>query len=318
MIVVDTGGAPQYYKFLYATQSPQYASFSKLDLVEYLHPPCRITGKNWSDVTAGVFKLHFTVDFGSPTSWTALAALQADSLSVLPHMFHVHGDRVGVDGDPVPWRRFVADLPGLVPPAAAQSSGGSAAPKQTPSDAPAWLTSFSESQSRRPCHTQPLANDTQEDTDRSLPLDDDALNDILNELHQAREAWALKDDVRTEDFRVAILGGAWTKKNLRVSIDAYKGMSRTSEADAWYRRLGLKLSARYDVSVYGAALASTLASAWCHRVQYYFSVSKKCGTERFSDEDHEAYKEPATLAALSDHAHGQLQGRLVQLRAIRP
>lgn len=165
-------------------------------------------------------RLYFTAHSGSPTSWSALAALQADSLSVIPHLLHVQGDRVGVDGGPVPWRSFVAGV-----------FRGKRRTEADPWRCASLADCVLEEPEGRPCHTQALANEAQNDTDRSLRMDDDALNEVFTEVHQAREAWGLRGDAKIEDLRVAILGGAWTKKNLGVSIDAYKGMGRTSEVD---------------------------------------------------------------------------------------
>ena len=56
------------------------------------------------------------------------------------------------------------------------------------------------------------------------------------------------------DTKVAVLGGAWTRRTLGRDLDAVK-IAAAHTAAAWWRQLyGLQLSARYDLELAGRDL----------------------------------------------------------------
>jgi hypothetical protein len=92
------------------------------------------------------------------------------------------------------------------------------------------------------------------------------------ELREAREVAAQGRD-GCDDFRVRVLGGAWTAAHKGVSFDAYRGECCCQQASVFLEAQQPPKSARFDVAVYTVAGAALMARTWCEKCQHLFDIA---------------------------------------------
>jgi len=109
-------------------------------------------------------------------------------------------------------------------------------------------------------------------------------------------------------------------KTLGKAYDAFRGLASPGDPHAWCTLHSLFKSARYDLEIYGESTAATLAEAWCHRMQYLYSLHKEAGVLRYaySSADYDNYQEPAAFLNLLPTLQGKVLHRALQIRDIRP
>ena len=156
-----------------------------------------------------------------------------------------------------------------------------------------------------------------------LPLPESLPDDVLScwaELQQERDVWKDRQLAEVRDFKMVILGGAWTKMSLGRDYDAVRIAASHASASRWCRLYGLQLSARYDLELYGRELAGLLAHAWGLRMQFYYDLFCNSDDDPFVYDDsvHATYVESAEVVEAVQAVGGQASARLEQIRAIRP
>ena len=164
---------------------------------------------------------------------------------------------------------------------------------------------------------------TEGDAPKRLSVGEALPEDVLQcweELQTERDVWKAREIEMVRDFKVSVLGGAWTKRALGRDFDAVKIAAGHAAAARWCELYGLQASARYDLQLYGRELAGALAHAWGHRMQFYYDlfVDSEADPFVYDPSVHEAYTEPEELAASFGVAGGRAVQRLEQIRAIRP
>ena len=84
-----------------------------------------------------------------------------------------------------------------------------------------------------------------------------------------------------------------------------------STAEAWCLQHGLARSARFQLTLYGHALANDLAQAWCHRMHFLWQLASGFegpGPYLYQQSDFDNYVPPDTLTrALQSFKGKQLE-----------
>lgn len=142
---------------------------------------------------------------------------------------------------------------------------------------------------------------------------------VFKELREKREAW-LGEPAVADDFRVAILGGAWTQQAMGKPYDNFMGKAASAKAKSWCQQYGCPASSRFSIAMYGEHAASQMASAWCHKLQYYIDISQAAspGPYRYTEDDHGGYQEPSAFTECVTALKGKQLARAQQLRSLRP
>ena len=154
-------------------------------------------------------------------------------------------------------------------------------------------------------------------------LDDAEVEEAFARLDAVRKerAHGDDDDVDTPDWKVTVLGGAWTAAHRGVAFDAIRASVRAgSDAEAFAVAYQLGKSARFDISLYGCGAANQLAKAFCHKCQWAFLLWESSGDKNyvFSNSDKEAYIEPAFFPGLLETLEGRARARAQGVRDLWP
>ena len=325
-LAIPTGGGHVFFKFLYATQSPLSAYFALLEDQQQPADTRVITGTNWEQVAMSSHEHQFRIEFGRPIVWDELPPAPEDQLRVLTGLWHQGGNVVLSDAATVPLKDFLSRLPPLK-----EQRSHTAPAKHTvrASSSEAFVTKHpflehfltetagkaASSSSRGARPVDPDASD-----EESQPLDDEALAAAFDELHKAREAWGPTDENLVEDFRVNLLGGAWSVQTKGKAVVACLALAKTSRAINWCIQYGMYRSGRFEVSLYGEQAARTFAQAWAHRMQFFLNLylGSNESNYRYTQGDKDSYLEPTEFTALASTLKGKVLARAAQLRDTFP
>ena len=152
-------------------------------------------------------------------------------------------------------------------------------------------------------------------------LTDEQIEQAFTALRDEKEKYAGDDDEEVVDWRVSVLGGAWTVRHRGVAFNAFRSAPRVgSVAEQWAADYNIGKSARFDMSLYGSSVANDLAKGYSHRCQYFFDIWLCSGNERYtySQHDLDAYVEPCIVSELQDILQGRALARLRWLQSLVP
>ena len=237
-IPVDQGF--RFFKFVYATQQPLAAYFAPLEEQPELSEPVVLTAANWEQVAMNSHEHAFTVAFDKLLPWDRLPHFSEDQLEVVASVRYQGGKALISDAAPVSFRAFLSTLPPLpehTPRAQATKSrlirGGAAQALQASHP---FLEHFlSETAQTSASRSSPGTGPTEPrgpDEERAI-LDDEELEAVFDELHKAREGWAATTDTIEDDFKVNLLGGAWSMQTKGKAVAACLASSRNQRANQW-------------------------------------------------------------------------------------
>ena len=222
-LAVATAEGKSFYLFLYATQNPLHACFSRLHVREVLLEPQEMNLEAWEQLAMQQWAWSFTVDYQATTTWEMLSHVSPGQLEVLAGLTHLGGGEVVSDGQLLPWEEFVAVMPARVP--AGSTGERTAAPKDESRVDSAllqqhpWLPAYRQASgddcnpgessvaSQRPHASAELPGDE---------LSEEQLGDIFNELHKKREGWDEKGADELVHFKYLLLGGAWFQEHRAI------------------------------------------------------------------------------------------------------
>ena len=103
---------------------------------------------------------------------------------------------------------------------------------------------------------------------------------LFEELENQRSNWHVESDVLQEQFKIALLGGAWLIRERGKATDAVKAIAKpNSEAEQFCISQGLAKSARFELQLYGERGSSILARAWCHRIAHLMACRKQSAND---------------------------------------
>ena len=104
------------------------------------------------------------------------------------------------------------------------------------------------------------------------------------------------------------------------AYDAFQASAREADAQKFCADWQLPREATFHISVYSEEGCFILATAWCHKLQWFYDKALADGFEMvtFGQGDLEAYPEPADVAELHDRGGARVRARISSLRALRP
>jgi hypothetical protein len=314
----------EWFKFLYASQSPLFACFSKLTPMEFFLPVERVTGKNWVALSMAHREFRFHTNFMESCPWHELPPVPLECVKVLMGLEHAGGDAVVSSSSLLPLPDVMSWLPAAKEPK--QSEGQQATPSKVVA-APAlleehpFLKGFLALHAKDSCSDQASSSSQPPPNTEQPAVEDEAFEELCKELDAKRLEWASEGQGYQDVFQVTLLGGAWLIRREGRTIEGFKAAPKVgSEAEAWLVQYGFTKSASYFVSVYGEQLASAMAHEWAHRMYYYFSLWEASGdpSYRYTAEDVANYVEHPTFTAAAQNLAGRQLTRVEALRALRP
>ena len=126
----------------------------------------------------------------------------------------------------------------------------------------------------------------------------------------------------TTDFHTQIRGGAWTRANKGVAYDSIRGHAITEVARHWARQYGLGISFSCSYKKFAEGTANALALAWCHRMQFFFNISKESSnlSYRYTEQDYLSYAPDPDFVAFVDALplDSPVWERVSQIRSKKP
>jgi hypothetical protein len=333
-LVFESLDGLRFFRFLFAMQRPHMAMFTLLREEEQYLPCVSVTPDNWEDLHLASYQHRFTVDFQTSCFAEDLPSMAVGDYRVVTELVHLQGVTMASDSDLMPLADFLARLP-RPPPSAAQShsskpkDGLSKAAQQNMVVKHPWLQDYMDGKAKRGPNKdstkeelEPQQEQDEEESEEDVgeEMSDMRVEAVFEELRRKREQWHLQEDIKRSDFRVTLLGGAWLQKTKGRAFEAFRGQACIGAPEEWASMHMLTKSARFDVELHGEVVAATLAEAWCHRMQYLFSLHTEAEAERYvyTESDFANYQEPQGFLALAPTLQGKAFQRALQIRAIRP
>jgi hypothetical protein len=277
IFVLHLEGGVQYWKFLYAVQSPIYLAVTRLQRRVHYRETREVRGDTWASLNEEAVRYKFACNYADHANAADMPEIQADSMHVITNAMHVGGTTVVARSASIPFLTYIDRVPEPVK-KRADVDGNSSERRKRSHDADdlPWLHGrlngfdFWE-EAAKPPPPPPCPGGDNSDAESDLSLDDEALEQALDELHAAR-AGVLDDAPEDEydGFRVTVLGGKWLKKHTGKSYDAVKAACRGASAESFCDRRGVHKSARFTVA-YGMLTCGVLARAWCSRMQFFYN-----------------------------------------------
>jgi hypothetical protein len=277
VFVVHRPAGREYWLFVLGIQTPGFASFTQLSLLENPYPALDFPS-DWEDRAAMWYRLRWTVNWRDCNDLSGLAAVPEDDVAVLDNVVYMGENVYATDSYEERLSVVLSRLPRNVKHPEATEDG---APKQTrrggnsaaSSEEPPWAAKLWTGKAPRdPCPVAAPAAGS--DTDSLSEVDPDTL------AQEAETAWGELDAFRSRlwelgegeeyNFKVRVLGGSWTMMHRGVAADAIQGHARGQEVQAWCRAQKLPLSARFEIRAYGEASAAVFARAWCSKMQHLY------------------------------------------------
>lgn len=154
---------------------------------------------------------------------------------------------------------------------------------------------------------------------------DELLDSVWERLQEKRREWVQEEKgPLVEAFVVKLMGGAWTKANLGVDYDAFRGVARKGAPADWCKRYSFSQSAHFAIAKFGESNAHNLAKAWCDRLNFLYNAFEEqgCGDSAFqyTEATLKAYAEPEGIAVWAQTLgkNEPAAKRLVQIREMVP
>lgn len=261
------------FLFLFALQQPMTAAF--LPATRSLAPESGVLGgRTGQRPSESDYDHVYTVDWTSAVLGRDINDIPEDARCfVILDFVSIGESSVCSNGLLIPWGEFLEACPAPAPSRSESTAGKSASRPKAPTELLPefpWLRKYvNETQTvDRPTssrHTEP--NERPE----PVALDDEQLEQVYNELEKKRAEWAQEYDPDIT-FRVRVLGGKWTKENLRVAADAVGGHAATETGKEFCKSYKMGSSMRFNFNKYGEVVAAGLAKHWCERMEYWFGI----------------------------------------------
>jgi hypothetical protein len=161
-----------------------------------------------------------------------------------------------------------------------------------------------------------------ESSDDDIGIDPDmeasVLADNWDELADMRQQWENDPLLRSDDFKLKVLGGPWTLAAHGVISDALSGITIGEHAIDWCRVRALNLSFRCEIALYAIENCAVLVRTWCIKMQYYYNLSlTRPDGVGFTDADRAGFVYPPEfelMAATTFVGHARGQRRVQQIR----
>ena len=197
-----------------------------------------IHGSNWADYLLSSWRGEFQVDWTKHVGWHELAQLDADQIMVITDVLHLAGTAICADRAE---KLLVGILEALLKSFGRSHSSSSTQVSHAHLDANVQLLAM------YPWPAGSLENDARkakkqrvaEEAADSLPdwkeaklMGDDEMEEAFGILEAARAKWCSEDD-ELPDWRVTVVGGAWTAAHKGCAFDAFRAAPKAgSEAES--------------------------------------------------------------------------------------
>lgn len=321
--------AVRVWQFLHATKSPQRVLLCPMSAAEpTMVLPAGLYDVNLDALADEIFQFVFEVDTRKFVTEQDLPFDEA-ALFVLPDLY-VKGAFVVSVADLVPLTTWLAahrDVAVAAPP----PEGGRAVSRPKVSKGSAahllkehpWLRKHMTrpqlpiDDSAGACAAQGDEADLEADSDA-----EDLVSLALHELEDRRAQWVADSHAPADAFEVIVRGGAWLARTKGVAYDEFRAQPRTPQAKLFCRRYGFNQSFAAAIARYTEAVASQLAAAWAHKLEFFLSrwVDSGDGSYEFSRGEVDAYVERPTFTAMALAADpaGPTARRVAEIRALGP
>jgi hypothetical protein len=142
---------------------------------------------------------------------------------------------------------------------------------------------------------------------------------VMDALYAARQEWELRSRADTEDFRWQLLGGRWLAETRGLAFDSFMSSARNKEAKQFCVDWALGKQSSYAVSWYQDMGAFMLATAWSHKMQFFYDELRLQGDALVDFTEASArYIEPLEFTDWPRDAPARAQLRIQQIRDLKP
>jgi hypothetical protein len=193
----------------------------------------------------------------------------------------------------------------LVPLKASGAGGARAPPRKRKVDAIIEDLPWTEKFLKRRQHAkaQPVDDDSDSDDSDDCGINvDDEVEFMLaqwDELTDLRKQWETDPRLRTDDFRLRVLGGKWTLGHRGVIADALCGYAVAEHIEQWCTARAVPMSYRCEISLYTIEVGAVMVRAWCTKMQYFYNLSLLAVPGlAFAQADIDAFFHPVDFLAL--------------------
>ena len=326
MLIFQTSeGVRRYYAFVFAVQRPYTLCLAPLRPIDSRFDPVDLSAENFEEVARQHHRWAFLVGFTGFILDCRLPIGEYERAFIVQNLTFQQGGPLISDSEAVGLDDFLACFPAD---AAPRDDGGSdrsikqAAHPLAKAIVPfPWLAGVLAAETEETTTTKE-ASETEEasgekDKDAELPDEEAAMHDVFLELHMKR-AEVLGDMEDRAAFPVKLLGGAWTAMHRGRAFDAFKAEAASKEVVAFCTRFRMPKSARFDISLYGEAGASSLCHGWSRKMAYLYGCFRSHGDDfRFADE-HALFDFGGDFEAFVATLVGKAAARVTLVRDLRP
>ena len=314
---VDADELERVYLFVYATQNPMHAELLPLQQVE-VPLPVVATVPDLITASDQHYEFLFKAEWCKAINATSIPFDVTTKIFVLPHVHCTRGDFLASHLDQVPLLEFVKS---------AMGGGAKPAPKQVAPGPPKvdasllaqfpWLSNYV-SQGGSQSGGSHFSHGAEE-APKLMTMDDDAIDQAFALLNSKKEELAIADYSIVENFKISLLGGAWTQQHKGVPCDAVKAYASGNAAKAWCSRYALPKDATFALRKYGEEQAHSLALEWCRKLEYFYLIYRKQGSQTYEYSAAETQACPAPLFFQKSKVESpEVRSRLAAIAAMLP
>ena len=304
---VVKGGVSQFYRFLFAFQSPLHIGFAPLTRVEGAAIAAAIgalAGSN-DDPQGGGAVVQWRAQPMNFVDWSVMRLDEADSIEVYSKVTCAgHCTLAGRQATPL------GMLLDLLPDHVATEPDAKKATQKFDLNADLcaqfpWLEADRKKATKR---TTPMAeedgapdpNDMVDVLDEEFPvggLDDDLLMGLYGRLEQKRAEWDNEGMLATahDAFTLKVRKGKWCREHLGVDYDSIRFEVVGEAPLVWCAKYTLKHNRTWKIGMYGGdAPAFAIARTYCHKMVYLYELylSQANPKYAYTDADLDAWKVP--------------------------
>ena len=321
-------GFPQCFKFMFAQQNPMHLQLSPL---KYRDVPLQmesVISYNWQTMAARSWRNTFEPDYMKHVAWHELPSVPLDAISILRPAVYLRGGDVASDGVATPLAALLEQLPAVTISQKQGSDSSASSRIHLPQNAFAelvaqhpWLAGSLEQDAKVVLQKMKTSNSDHVDVAEreDVGLTDDQIEEAFGNLRKARDEWG-GEDPDSPDWRITVVGGAWTAAKRGSAFDGFRAAPRPGSAEEFAIRYQLGRSAYFATSIYGVAGASDMARAFAHKCQWFHDIWQASPEHNyiFTAADLAGYQEPDSVKLLAETMPLRVKARIQWLRHLMP
>lgn len=322
-----SGGAWRYELFLFALENPLVACFARLEEIDRESAGEFFQAFATEDLFYWRHSLHIVAD---KFSFTDMSGSLSEDWSMVLMDCDLH--RSGFLTSDLAWAPLeqVVDMNMLSAKASksqsARSEKGVVVEDEAWLDLP-WLLDMAVGGAPVPASvsSSSVVAPSPPEVEESDDDDDVDMQEVLQILHQHREAPLRDGSAPRRDFYKFLRGDTFAFKHTGMPYDCWRAQAGAGEPAAFATQFGFGKTSDFHISAYGDDSARSMADGWVHKVCYFFDQWVSAG--RRSDIEWgggggaavvAVYREPEALLRVGEGAPVPLQRRLTRLRGLGP